>query len=123
MIQSNNSQPFQDNSGLAEKRMIEFRDLMNRFEALSWKQVRDIINIGIWDVKERDRLSMLLILAQKQGLQRPCEIPNLDLAILQAVTSTFHIAESTGGYAGLGSMVFTPELSYDSFEDFNSELL
>src|SRR2546428_563267 len=110
----NNPQSFPDNSGLAERKMIEFRDLMSRFESLDFNQVKYIVNIGVWDVRERDRLSYLLILAEKTGLKRPCEIPNMDLAILQAVTSTFHIAESTGGYAGLGSMVFTPETSYDS---------
>jgi hypothetical protein len=111
-----------ESAKVAAERMSEFLNLMDRFETLTWRDIYNIVTVGVWEVKEKDRLFAMLIKAGREG-RRPQDIENLESALRIAVSASFHIAERIGGFAGIGSMVFNPTKTFDDWQIYNPKLL
>src|ERR1700704_878059 len=91
---------------IAKERMTQFLQVMDRFESLSWKNIIDIVTVGVWDVEERNYL-FAKSRQWKRESKLPKDIDGLDIIIRGDVASSFHVAESRG--IGVGSMVFDLE--------------
>jgi len=107
---------------LAQKRMSQFLQVMERWETLSWKSITNIVTVGVWDKREKKSLFDLIIQQSNSG-KSPYEIKNLDYRIRDAVSASFHIAEKLGGSSGIASMVFDVESSYEDYRFCNPDLL
>ena len=111
-----------DYSDIASKRMNQFLNLMDRFDSLEWKTIRNIVTTGIWDKREQTRL-FLLIEDSKLKNKQPKDVNGLETSLRAAVPASFHIAERIGGLSGIGSMVFEPEETSDDYKLCNPDLL
>jgi hypothetical protein len=113
--------PYREISTIAEERMNQFLELMDRFDTLDWATIKNIVTVGVWDVKERTKLFQ--IIREKETTNKPSQVQGLEYLLRSAVPSSMHIAESGGSFAGVGSMVFTPSKRYDDWEIYNPYLL
>lgn len=91
---------------LSTERMLDFLNLMERFQQLTFEQVVDIITTGVWDREDQRNLLDLVEQARADGLTIPFQIENLSKELRAAVSHSFHIADRVGGVSGVGSMVF-----------------
>src|SRR5207245_2079051 len=88
-----------DYSDIASKRMNQFLNLMDRFDSLSWKTIKNIITVGVWDKKEQRRLFILMQNKIAIG-KEPKDVEGLETSLRDAVPASFNIAQSTGGLSG-----------------------
>lgn len=109
---------------IAEEKMTQFLKIMDRWETIDWKTVRNIVTTGVWDYKERTEL-FSIIKKYDEGLVniKPRDVPGLDYRLLNAVPSTFRIAERMSGATGIGSIVFETSSVLDEFKYYNPDLL
>jgi hypothetical protein len=127
MIPSFSQQPdFQARAlaSLAEEKMIKFLKLMDRWETIDWRTLKNIVTTAVWDYKEKMEL-FKIIKQYDEGLEdiKPKDVPGLEYRFLNAVPNTFRIAEKLTGATGVGSIVFEIEDSMDDWENYNPDLL
>lgn len=93
----------------ATQRMNEVLDLLDRFEQLTYADVRNIVTVGVWQTEVQQDLFNLLARAKQQHVPSPALVPNLEVELRKAVSYTFRIVDKVGGISGVGSLVFKRE--------------
>lgn len=106
---------------LAEEKMSQFINLMDRFNTLDWGKIKNIVTVAIWDIAERDELFKIIRKYEKENVI-PNDIPGLEYRLRAAIGPSIRLAEKLGGITGLGSMTFEPELSIDDYQFYNPDI-
>lgn len=109
---------------MAEEKMTQFLRLMDRWETLDWKTVKNIVTSAVWDYKHKNQLFRIIKqYSDEIENKRPADIPGLDYLLLDYVPNTFRIAEKMGGPTGIGSIVFETSSVLDDYKYYNQDLL
>ena len=104
------------------ERMHEALDLLDRFPQLTYSDVRNMMTTGVWN-KDEQRGMLELIDSERAKGNPPAQIPNLELELRQAISTSFHVADKMGGITGIGSMVFDRSRGMNDWDIYNPALL
>ena len=107
---------------LAEEKMSQFVNLMDRFDTLDWSKNKNIVTVGIWDVSRTKEIINIIRRYEKTD-KKPGDIPGLEYLLRTAIGPSIRLAEKLGGITGLGSMVFEPEMLIDEYQYYNPDIM
>lgn len=110
-------------SFLSTDRMTEALSILQRFDIVTWAELDDLITVGVFDPDIQRGMFTNARRNRDNGVPWPCMVPGLDVELRIAISHSFHIADRIGGITALGSMVFEPHVSIDSWRIYRPDIL